>query len=85
MQKMSTPNLEFIKKNIKNRNKNLSDADLDRMASEVLRNYLNSNSEKIKKDKKMQSENFEKALDLEYLEMYMAWKAGEYDHLKSKD
>ena len=33
----------------------------------------------------MQSENFEKALDLEYLEMYMAWKAGEYDHLKSKD
>ena len=72
---MSTPDLEFIKKNIKNRNKNLSDADLVRMATEVLQNYLNSNSEKIKKDKQMQSENFEKALDLEYLEMYMSWKA----------
>jgi hypothetical protein len=51
MQKMSTPDLEFIKKNIKNRNKNLSDADLDRMANDILQNYLNSNSEKIKKDK----------------------------------
>jgi hypothetical protein len=39
MQKMSTPDLEFIKKNIKNRNKNLSDADLDRMANDILQNY----------------------------------------------
>ena len=82
---MSTPDLEFIKKNIKNRNRNLSDADMDRMANEVLQNYINSNLEKIKKDKQMQSENIEKALDLEYLEMYMAWKSGEYDHLKSND
>ena len=82
---MSTPDLEFIKKNIKNRNRNLSDADVDRMANEVLQNYINSNLEKIKKDKQMQSENIEKALDLEYLEMYMAWKSGEYDHLKAND
>lgn len=79
---MGTKDLEFIKKNIKNRNKNLSESEIEKMAFEVLQNYLNVNSEKIEREKELQSENFEKAVDLEYLEMYMAWKAGEYDHLK---
>jgi hypothetical protein len=78
---MKTPSLEFIKKYYKKHHKGWSEEKIDLKANETLKNYLASNSQRIERDIKESKEMHEDALDREFLNMYMEWKSGEYDHL----
>jgi hypothetical protein len=78
---METPSLEFIKKYYKKLHKEWSDEKIDLKANETLKNYLASNSQRIERDIKESKEMLEDALDREFLNMYIEWKSGKYDHL----
>lgn len=78
---MATPDLEFIKKYYKKHHKGWSDEKINLKANETLKNYLASNSQRIERDIKESEKMLEDALDREFLNMYIEWKTGGYDHL----
>lgn len=68
---MPKPDLEEIKKHFRKTHKNWSDEEINRHALETLNQYILVNKDKLEKEEKLNKEEFEKALDMEFLNLYI--------------
>lgn len=68
---MTTTNLEFIKKHLRKTQKSWSESELEFHAQQVLDNYLSVNKERLTDLEVRDKAEFEKALDLEFLNLYL--------------
>jgi hypothetical protein len=59
-----------MKKHLKKNFKDMKDDSTDKKANEICSTYLNENKNKASSEK----EDFEKALDREFLNLYIDWK-----------
>ena len=74
---MTLPTLDQIEKYLKKHNKDMSEIEIQLKAEELLKNYLESNKDRIEKAKIEDKLLFEEALDREALHFWLEWKLGE--------
>ncbi len=71
---MQTPSLIQIEKYLKKHYKDLSEDQVQLKAEELLKNYMESNKERIEKAKIEEKLLFEEALEKEALHFWLEWK-----------
>lgn len=71
------PNLDQIEKYLKKHNKDLSEKEISAKAEELLKNYMESNKERIEQAKIEDKLLFEEALEKEALHLWIKDKLGE--------
>lgn len=74
---MTLPTLDQIEKYLKKHNKDMSEIEIQLKAEELLKNYLESNKDRIEKAKIEDKLLFEEALDREALHFWLEWKLGD--------
>jgi hypothetical protein len=74
---MELPTLDQIEKYLKNHNKDLSEIEIQLKAEELLKNYMESNKERIEKAKIEDKILFDEALEREALHFWIKLKLGE--------
>ena len=74
---MTLPTLEQIEKYLKKHNKGLSEIEIQLKAEELLKNYMESNKDRIEKSKIEDKILFDEALEREALHFWLEWKLGE--------
>ena len=74
---MTLPTLEQIEKYLKKHNKGLSEIEIQLKAEELLKNYIESNKDRIEKSKIEDKILFDEALEREALHFWLEWKLGE--------
>ena len=68
---MIVADLEFIKKHFRKTQKSWTESELEIHAQRVLDNYLSVNKERLSDLEARDKAEFEKALDLEFLNLYL--------------
>ena len=74
---MELPTLDQIEKYLKKHNKDLSEIEIQLKAEELLKNYMESNKDRIEKAKIEDKILFDEALEREALHFWLEWKLGE--------
>ena len=74
---MTLPTLDQIEKYLKKHNKGLSEIEIQLKAEELLKNYMESNKDRIEKSKIEDKILFDEALEREALHFWLEWKLGE--------
>jgi hypothetical protein len=74
---MELPTLDQIEKYLKKHNKDLSEIEIQLKADELLKNYMESNKDRIEKAKIEDKILFDEALEREALHFWLEWKLGE--------
>ena len=74
---MELPTLDQIEKYLKKHNKDLSEIEIQLKADELLKNYLESNKDRIEKAKIEDKILFDEALEREALHFWLEWKLRE--------
>ena len=74
---MTLPTLEQIEKYLKKHNKGLSEIEIQLKAEELLKNYIESNKDRIEKSKIEDKILFDEALERDALHFWLEWKLGE--------
>ena len=74
---MTLPTLDQIDKYLKKHNKGLSEIEIQLKAEELLKNYIESNKDRIEKSKIEDKILFDEALEREALHFWLEWKLGE--------
>ena len=74
---MELPTLDQIEKYLKKHNKDLSEIEIQLKAEELLKNYIESNKDRIEKSKIEDKILFDEALEREALHFWLEWKLGE--------
>jgi hypothetical protein len=74
---MELPTLDQIEKYLKKHNKDLSEIEIQLKAEELLKNYIESNKDRIEKAKIEDKILFDEALEKEALHFWLEWKLGE--------
>ena len=74
---MELPTLDQIEKYLKKHNKGLSEIEIQLKAEELLKNYIESNKDRIEKSKIEDKILFDEALEREALHFWLEWKLGE--------
>ena len=74
---MTLPTLDQIEKYLKKHNKGLSEIEIQLKAEELLKNYMESNKDRIEKSKIEDKILFDEALEREALHFWIKSKLGE--------
>lgn len=74
---MELPTLDQIEKYLKKHNKDLSEIEIQFKAEVLLKNYMESNKDRIEKAKIEDKLLFEEALEREALHFWLEWKLKE--------
>ena len=74
---MTLPTLDQIEKYLKKHNKDMSEIEIQLKAEELLKNYIESNKDRIEKSKIEDKILFDEALEREALHFWLEWKLGE--------
>jgi hypothetical protein len=74
---MELPTLDQIEKYLKKHNKDLSEIEIQLKAEELLKNYMESNKDRIEKAKIEDKILFDEALEREALHFWLEWKLSE--------
>jgi hypothetical protein len=74
---MHSPDLDSVIKYLRKKYKNWSNDKIQGKANEIFKNYLDVNKESIGKSKIKKMQQIEEDLDLENLQWWLMWKAGE--------
>ena len=74
---MELPALDQIEKYLKKHNKDLSEIEIQFKAEVLLKNYMESNKDRIEKAKIEDKLLFEEALEREALHFWLEWKLKE--------
>lgn len=71
---MELPTLAQIEKYLKKHNKDLSEIEIQLKSEELLKNYIESNKDRIEKAKIEDKILFDEALEREALHFWLEWK-----------
>jgi hypothetical protein len=74
---MALPTIDQIEKYLKKHNKDLSEIEIELKSEELLKNYMESNKDRIEKAKILDKILFDEALEREALYFWLEWKLGE--------